>query len=276
MRKFLALASALLLATGVRAQPTVIPLYAVQDDVAQGGKWEAEAHVYLPKAPNGQAIVICPGGGYGGLAMGHEGSMVAKWLNERGIAGIVLRYRLPRERVTVPLDDARTALLLVRARAAEWGIDPAKVGVMGFSAGGHLAATALTLLPAGERPDFGVLFYPVITMTDPVMHGGSRANLMGRLPDQQTKERYSPELHVAADTPPMFFALSADDRGVKPRNSTMLFDVLTAARVPVEMHVYPTGGHGWGFGNTPFKYYDEMKASLGRWLEELNQPPKTE
>lgn len=261
--------------SAVSAQPLVLPLYSDGSvtEIADGGEWEPEIHVYLPENPNGQAVVVCPGGGYKGLSFSPEGIAVAKWLNQRGVAGIVLRYRMPRGRYSVPAEDAAAAMRMTRAHAAEWSIDTARVGIMGFSAGGHLASTALTSFTGDERPDFGVLFYPVISMQSAVAHGGSRFNLMGRTPDKEIVERFSFELHVTADTPPTLLILCSDDPAVKPRNSILFYEALVAAGVPAEMHIYPSGGHGWGFGNTVFPYYDEFKTALSRWLSEQNNRP---
>lgn len=254
-------------------QPLVLPLYPDGSvaEIADGGGWEPEMQVCLSENPNGQAVVVCPGGGYKGLSFGPEGVAVARWLNGQGIAGIVLRYRMPRGRYAVPGEDAAAALRMTRARAAEWGIDPARVGIMGFSAGGHLASTALTSFTGDARPDFGILVYPVISMMSPTAHGGSRFNLMGRTPDRAVIERFSSELHVTAATPPTLLVLTSDDPAVKPRNSILFYEALLAAGVSAEMHIYPSGGHGWGIGNTSFKYYDEFKTTLSRWLAEQNE-----
>ena len=163
----------------------------------------------------------------------------------------------------------------VRENAAEWGIDPCQVGVMGFSAGGHLAASALTLFEFSyARPDFGILIYPVITMQDGFSHGGSRDNLMGKDPSEDLIRRFSTERHIVAATEhtpatsPCFIALSSDDEVVPTRNSTMFYDSLCSKGVPAELHVYPTGRHGW-IGD--FVYWDEYHASLSRWLKQLRE-----
>jgi acetyl esterase/lipase len=221
--------------------------------------------VYLPAKRNatGQAVVICPGGGYGILAYDWEGTEIAKWLNSRGIAGIVLKYRLPEDASNViphlsPLMDAQRALRTVRHRAAEWHIDPTKIGIMGFSAGGHLASTAGTHFDAGNlasddpiermssRPDFMILMYPVVSFETAATHRGSRRNLLGEQDSPELVAKYSAEKNVTPETPPTFFVHSADDKSVPVHNSLALYEALIAHKIPVEMHLYPTGGHGFG------------------------------
>lgn len=220
--------------------------------------------VRLPARGNatGQAVVVCPGGAYGGLAYDWEGTDIAGWLNSRGIAAIVLSYRLPidgditHQKWLCPLLDAQRAIRLTRAHAKEWAIDPAKVGIMGFSAGGHLASTAGTHFDAGDakavdsidrlssRPDFMVLVYPVITMLE-FTHGGSRLNLLGKNPSDELARRYSNELQVTNDTPPTFLVHAGDDSTVPVQNSLLFYSALLAHHVPAELHVYPQGGHGF-------------------------------
>ena len=235
-----------------------------------GNSSEGGLTVFLPAEAQatGQAVVVCPGGGYSILSMKNEGYDVAQWLNERGIAAVVLKYRMPNGHHAIPLFDVQTAIRTTRAHAAEWGIDPTQVGVMGFSAGGHLASTAAThLTGVDDRPDFAVLIYPVITMQEKFTHKGSRRNLIGGNTNAELVRLYSNELQVTEHTPPTFLALSDDDKGVNPRNSTAFYDALHAQGIPAELHIYPTGGHGWGFSN-PFDYRDEFSVSLSRWLKE--------
>ena len=206
-----------------------------------------------PAAPSLQgapAIVICPGGGYGVLAIDKEGHEVARWLQSNGVTGVVLKYRLPRQPghtwgTQAPLADAHRALGLVREHASEWNVDPGRVGVMGFSAGGHLAGSASTLL-GDEGPNFSVLVYPVLSLQDGVTHHGSRNNLLG---DEQTPEQidhYSAELQADANTPPAFLVHTLDDGAVPYTNSTRYVDALHAAGVSAELHLYEKGGHGYG------------------------------
>ncbi len=212
------------------------------------------------KTANGAAVVICPGGGYGGLAMDHEGHQVARWLNSIGVTGVILQYRHAPYRHPYPLLDAQRALRFTRAHAQAWGIDPHRVGILGFSAGGHLASTAGTHFDAGQadakdpidrpscRPDFLVLVYPVITFTAPYMHRGSRDNLLGKDPPRELIELLSNEKQVTARTPPTFLVHTSEDTGVPPENSIAFYEALRKARVPAEIHVFEKGNHGLGLG----------------------------
>ncbi len=215
--------------------------------------------VYRAEGGNGAAVVVCPGGGYGRLAADHEGKQVAEWLNTLGVSAFVLQYRLgPRYRHPAPLQDAQRAIRMVRARAAAWGVDPSRIGIMGFSAGGHLASTAATHFDAGEasaddpvarapsRPDFAVLVYPVISMQDGVTHAGSRQNLLGESPDPALVELLSNERQVTPRTPPSFLFHTADDPAVPAANSILFFEALRRAGVPAELHVFAHGAHGLG------------------------------
>jgi acetyl esterase/lipase len=218
--------------------------------------------VSLPPADEatGAAVVICPGGGYAHLAISYEGFDIAKWLNDHGIAGFVLKYR---HRGTgyghpAPLDDAQRAIRTVRARAAEFGVDPARIGILGFSAGGHLASSAGTHFDAGHpdaadpidrvscRPDFLILCYPVISFTSPYTHQGSRKNLLGENPDPELVRKFSNELQVTAETPPTFLWHTDADQGVPSENSVLFYLALRKAKVPAELHIYETGRHGLG------------------------------
>ncbi len=220
--------------------------------------------VFLPSKKNatGEAVVICPGGGYRILAYDWEGSDIARWLNSRGVAAFVLKYRLPGARNNItphlsPLMDAQRAMRLVRYHAAAWNIDPERVGIMGFSAGGHLASTLSTHHDQGDpgspdpvdrlscRPDFSILVYPVISFTGPFMHSGSRTALLGEEPDEELVSYYSNELQVDEDTPPAILIHADDDTGVPPENSLVYYQALRAAGIPAEMHIYPYGGHGF-------------------------------
>ena len=208
-------------------------------------------HLPSPEKANGAAVVICPGGGYGGLVVGAEGHGIAQWLNQHGIAGIVLEYRLPSGRPFVPLLDAQRAIRTVRASAKQWNIDPDRIGIIGFSAGGHLASTAGTHFDAGDpqaddpidrvscRPDFMILVYPVITM-DEKTHGGSKANLLGRDPTPELLNLFSNEKQVTAKTPPAFLAHAQDDTVVTPDNSRMFYEALQSIRSPRNTWNCPT------------------------------------
>jgi len=242
---------------------------------------EAEMYVYLPQKKNntGAAVVICPGGGYWIEAMDHEGYDMAKWLAERGVAGIVLKYRLPYGHDKIPSEDARRAMRIVRSNAEDWGINPGKIGIAGSSAGGHLASTVGTRFDTGLkdskdplewvscRPDFMLLLYPVITFRESFGHMGSRKNLIGEGNDWKMVEKYSNELHVTPETPPTFLVLADDDKTVPPRNSVEFYLALKKNNVPAEMHIFQQGGHGFGMTQKnlpvdqwPNLFYDWLKA----------------
>ncbi|OFY83251.1 MAG: 1,4-beta-xylanase [Bacteroidetes bacterium RBG_19FT_COMBO_42_7] len=218
--------------------------------------------VFLPAQDkaNGSAVLICPGGGYSALAFDHEGNAIAKWLNDNGIAGIILKYRLPSDQIMKdksigPLQDAQEAMRVIRRNANDWKIDPKKVGVIGFSAGGHLASTLSTHYAekvyevkdnSSARPDFSLLIYPVVSFDTAITHRGSRNNLIGIKPDAKQVERFSNELQITAETPPAFLVHSADDKAVPVMNSIGYFKGLQKNNIPVELHVFQKGGHGYG------------------------------
>lgn len=216
--------------------------------------------LYESETPASTAILICPGGGYSHLAMDHEGHQFAQWLNSLGITAAVLRYRMPEGRSEVPGDDARRAMTMLRDLA---GI--AKVGIMGFSAGGHLASTVATHYEAKSRPDFQILFYPVVTMDEALTHRGSRDNLLGTSPTPDAVALYSNELQVTSDTPAAIIFHSDDDHAVPVENSLNYYSALHVAGVPASLHVFPTGGHGWGFHDN-FTYKEQWIAELCGWL----------
>ena len=209
---------------------------------------------------NGAAVVICPGGGYSGLAMKHEGHDIAKWLNSFGVSSFVLSYRHRGRGYghPAPLDDAQRAIRTVRARAAEWKVDPQRIGILGFSAGGHLASTAATHFDAGQpdaddpiqrvgcRPDFAVLCYAVIAFGEPYSHFGSQNNLLGKNPPAELVRQLSNEKQVTPQTPPTFLWSTDEDRAVPAENSVMFYLALRKAKVPAELHVYQQGRHGLG------------------------------
>ena len=224
--------------------------------------------VYLPGRPNGKAIIMCPGGGYGWEAMDHEGHAMAQWFNAQGIAYVVLKYRLPHGNHEIPLSDAEQAVRLVRNHASEWGVNPSKIGIMGASAGGHLASTLATHYSGNEtRPDFQVLFYPVITMDPSYTHGGSRENLLGKNPSKELQDKYSNELQVSSSTPKAFIMLSSDDTAVPVANGVNYYMALLKNNVSASLHAYPTGGHGWGYGDG-FLYKSQWMEELEKWLRE--------
>ncbi|WP_461450886.1 alpha/beta hydrolase [Mucilaginibacter sp.] len=228
---------------------------------------------------NGTAVIICPGGGYAGLSMDNEGSSIAKAFNKIGVTAFVLTYRLPSDSIMIdktigPLQDAQRAIQIVRQQANEWGIDPNKVGIIGFSAGGHLASTAIThfdkVVIANKnntslRPDFGILIYPVISM-GPKTHTGSKENLIGKHAPQELMDLYSNEKQVTANTPPTFLVAAEDDQVVPVENTLMFYHALLDNKVKAEMHVYQAGGHGFGLHNKTTK--DLWFDRLTEWMDE--------
>ncbi len=242
---------------------------------------------FTPANPNGKAVIICPGGGYSILASGHEGVDVAKALNELGVTTFVLKYRIPSDRTAVdkslaPLQDAQQAIRLVRKNAEKWGLKGDKIGIMGFSAGGHLAATAttrflekadsreggtsssvispLTMDTTSVRPDFSILIYPVISFDTTITHKGSRNNLIGTKPTAEMTQKFSNELQITPQTPPTFLVHAGDDGAVPVENSIRFYQNCIKNKVPAEMHLYPKGGHGFGMNN---------KTTADKWMERL-------
>ena len=211
-----------------------------------------ELTVYKAARANGSGVLICPGGGYQYLAMDHEGKQIAEWFNAMGVSAFVLKYRLgPKYHNPAMLDDARRGMRMIREKAGEFGVDPHKVGVIGFSAGGHLASTLSThFQTADERPDFSVLVYPVISLSTKYAHKGSRTNLLGENPDPRLVEELSNEHAVTMATPPTFLFHTDDDDVVPVMNSILYFQALKAAGVRGEMHIYAHGRHGVGLAQT--------------------------
>jgi len=228
-------------------------------------------HVYLPKRrrATGEAVLIFPGGGYSALVFRKEGILIAKAFARRGIAAFIVKYRLPSDSIMQdkrigPLQDAQTAIRMVRSRAAAWNIDPRKIGVIGFSAGGHLAATLGThftkaYIPNPDsislRPDFMILIYPVISMQDSLTHGGSRENLLGDHPSATDRALFSNEEQVTDQTPPTYLTQTEDDKIVSVGNSMIFYEALRRHGIPVEMHLYPKGDHGF-----------VLKLPIAQWL----------
>jgi acetyl esterase/lipase len=237
--------------------------------------------IYLPpkQLATGAAVVICPGGGYRILAAEHEGHAVAKKFNEMGVAAFVLKYRLPDSASMLhkelgPLQDAQQALVLVRKYARKWNIDSKRVGIMGFSAGGHLAASAGTnpsvitgkKVPTDRKPNFMLLVYPVISFMDSVGHSGSRENLIGKNATEEQKQKYSNELQVNQLTPPTFLVHAKDDGGVSVKNSILFHEALKRHQIPTGIYLYEKGGHGFGLNNptSDVKWMDKV----GEWMRE--------
>lgn len=232
---------------------------------------KAELTVLLPdaKKATGRAIVCCPGGAYSHLAMQHEGTDWQWFFNNQGIALFVLKYRMPRGNYHVPISDAEEAIRVVRRNAKEWNINPNDVGIMGFSAGGHLASTIATHSKGEVKPDFQILFYPVITMVSGFTHKGSHDNFLGKDLSKKEQKRleqeFSNDMQVTRATPRAFIALSDDDHGVLPSNGVNYYVECFRHDVPASLHVYPTGGHGWGYRES-FPYHMEMLLELKAWL----------
>ncbi|MEI6749381.1 MAG: alpha/beta hydrolase [Bacteroidales bacterium] len=240
-------------------------------------------YVFQPRSKTSDAaVVICPGGGYSILAIDHEGYEIAKWFNERGVTAFVLKYRLPQENLFSdkeirPLQDAQQAIRIVRKNAEKYGVSPDKIGIMGFSAGGHLAATASTHFEKqiGEitdpaisvRPDFSILIYPVITFNDSIVHSGSRDNLIGKNPPADKIEFFSNEKHVSKETPPTFLISTSDDF-VEPENSILYFQACRKNNVPVEMHIYEKGGHGYALKKKGLGPVETWPDRLQDWMKE--------
>ena len=275
----------LLLAMAAQPANPVVPLW---DGKAPHAVGDSDADkpslkVFKAEKPNGCAVVVCPGGGYGFLADDHEGKQVAEWLNTLGVTAFVLKYRIvtkdrPGPLHPAPLTDAQRALKLVRLKAKDYGIDLNRVGIMGFSAGGHLASAAATHFDLGlgngnaidnmsSRPDFAILAYPVISFDDAVTHKGSRNNLIGANADAKLIEHYSNEKQVTKATPPVFIFHTSADTAVVPENATRFYVACKKAGVPVEMHIYEKGKHGVGLGTDP-KWAGGEK-SVATWPDRL-------
>ncbi|MDE6853746.1 MAG: alpha/beta hydrolase [Muribaculaceae bacterium] len=267
------MAAAASFVTAVAAERLEIDLWpdgAPLSNGLQGDDDRAILYVFPAERPTGRMVIACPGGGYQRLAMGHEGFDMAEWMNRQGITYAVLKYRMPNTRSTVPLDDTRRAIGVAREKAAEWGVDTGKIGIMGASAGGHCAAMLATMYGDSlYRPDFQILFYPVISMTD-ITHKGSRDSLLGADAGEEAVTQYSLENRVTTSTPPAFIMLSADDMIVSPANSLNYATSLMNCGVPVSLHMYPSGGHGWGFRDG-FMYKRQWTGELEKWIADLDR-----
>lgn len=297
MKKLLLTLTALCIVLAANAQPTFqmpkIPTAAdatLNIDLWQDGlpnsngidsqPWDDEARnfkpsisVFLPEEANrnGMAVLICPGGGYRVLSNSHEAYLWTDFFTSQGIAAVVLSYRMPNGVTEVPISDATEALRVIRANAAEWGVDPAKVGIMGSSAGGHLASTVATHSPVETRPAFQILCYPVISMDKEYTHLDSHNCIIGEDASPELEALYSNQLQVDAQTPPAILLLADDDSLVPARNSAEYYLALKKAGVKANIHVYPYGGHGFGFGPW-FKFHDQMVADLQAWIDALYAP----
>jgi acetyl esterase/lipase len=232
------------------------------------GIFKPMIRVYLPpkESSTGRAIIVLPGGGYSHLAYNHEGYDFAPFFTAQGIACIVLKYRMPKGNRVVPFSDAEEAIRLVKQHAQEWNIKPADIGIMGSSAGGHLASTIATHSKPEFRPAFQVLLYPVITMDSTYGHKGSRRNLLGNTPSDSLVNAYSNEKQVTKETPRAFIVFSGDDKTVPVANGVNYYSALNKLGIPAALYIYPTGGHGWGIRDS-FKYKLEFLMELKTWLK---------
>jgi acetyl esterase/lipase len=231
------------------------------------GNYKPTVRIYLDRTKaTGRAVIICPGGGYTKLAYDHEGYDFAPFFLEQGIAVIVLKYRMPLGHREVPYSDAEEAIRLVKENAKEWNINVNDIGIMGSSAGGHLASTIATHAKAESRPAFQILLYPVITMDSTYTHKGSRKNLIGTSPSAELVNLYSNERQVTSETPRAFIVFSDDDKGVSPINGVNYYAALKQNNVPASLHIYPSGGHGWGYRDN-FKYKKLFLKELREWLK---------
>ncbi|WP_455063595.1 alpha/beta hydrolase [Prevotella fusca] len=228
----------------------------------------AKVRVFLPteKEATGRAVIICPGGAYETLSMDKEGYDWGEFFQNHGIAAIVLKYRMPHGEPEVPVSDAEQAMKLVRMNATSWRINRNDVGIMGFSAGGHLAATIATRSQGEAKPNFQILFYPVISMLEGYGHDRSRLNFLGKNPGKRDEKKYSADMNVSRVTPRAFIALSDDDDSVPPANGVNFYTELYRNDVRASLHVYPGGGHGWG-SKIGFRYHEEMMMDLKAWLK---------
>jgi acetyl esterase/lipase len=283
------LSTSLLLSILIAAEPKEIPLWGdkIPGPTSKDAKNIPTLTIHLADKPNGTAVVVCPGGGYSGRATDHEGKQIANWLNERGVNAFVLKYRTATEsQITPPLEpgpmfDVQQAIRTVRARSKDWGVDPQRVGVWGFSAGGHLASTAATHFDYGGkgakeeidryscRPDFAILAYPVISMDPAVTHGGSRRNLLGNSPDEKRVEFYSNDKQVTKNTPPTFLFHTKEDTAVKIKNSELFYEACKKQGVPAELFVVEKGRHGVGLGNDARSAKESPEVA--KWPEKLEE-----
>lgn len=270
MRKILLSMAGLVMALAVSAQSTARKF--VLNLTADG---ESNITCYLPQNPTGRAVVDCPGGGYSHLAINHEGHDWAEYFNQHGIAFFVLKYRMPHGKLYMPIQDAYTAMRTVRDSASVWHINPEDVGIMGFSAGGHLASTISTQGEYAERPNFSILFYPVISMDRQKGHGGSSLNFLGEegVKDQKLVDLFSNEKRIRRHlTPRAIILLANDDAAVPPvTNGVAYYSRMRKEGNECAMNIYPTGGHGFGFRST-WAFHDQMLSDLTRWLNSFKAP----
>ncbi len=230
---------------------------------------EAEINLFLVQGEEntGKMVLICPGGAYGMQAIRKEGWAMAEWLNKEGVNAAVLKYRLPNGNKEIPLKDAKKAMTILRANSSKWGYDAAQIGVCGYSAGGHLASTLATKYDKDSRPDFQILFYPVISFEDSLTHRGTRMNLLGEsFRNHDLIDEFSNEKHITPETPKAILFHSLDDGAVTPTNSFVYKEALDRNNVECQLHTYPVGNHGWGTLKG-FTYYNDWTRNLSIWLK---------
>ena len=270
LHKIILLVGITLLTTTANAQQTFdVNLYNMLPEHSNGDLSDtAKVKVFLPdeRDATGRAVIICPGGGYSMLGIKHEGYDWAEFFQDMGIAAIVLKYRMPHGNPGIPIEDAEQAMKLVRINATGWKINRNDIGIMGFSAGGHLAATLATQSRGDAKPDFQILFYPVISMTEGFGHDGTMINFLGNNPSKRDQKKYSADLNVSRVTPRAFIALSDDDDTVPPSNGVNYYMELYRNGVHASLHVYPSGGHGWG-SKIGFRFHQEMMMDFKAWLK---------
>ena len=272
MKKIISLIFLLAISCGWIYSQEVINIWKNDAPTSNGLTDEAKLYIYLPeniadhrKVP---AVLICPGGGYAGVSMKYEGHAFAQWLASQGIAGIVLKYRLPNQHKEIPFEDAEQSMQIIRANADRWNINPDKVGISGFSAGGHLAAILSNRYSKEglyTHPNFTILFYPVISFEE-VTKGGTRTNLLGKDPSSTEIYSFSADRQVTANTPPTIIFVSDNDHSVPSVHSTMYYNALKRNGIPATLYVFPEGDHGWGMIES-FKYYDQSLSLLKMWLD---------
>lgn len=222
--------------------------------------------VYPAEQPGGKAIIMCPGGGLTKVAVGHEGHDLAAWFNKLGITFAILKYRMPNQHKDVLLNDIQQGLRIMQQHKEEWHFN--QLGVMGASIGGYIAASASVFFTADTRPDFQILFYPVISMEDSITHMNSRKQILGEQPKEELILAYSANLHVIPETPPAFIAAASDDAAVSPENSISYYQALLWSKIPASLHIYPEGGHSFAFKDS-FPYKTELTIELEKWLSKL-------
>lgn len=258
---------------GVAAALSALSLVSVTT-FAQGRVVEVQSpsmRIYVPSKPSGMALVVCPGGGYSHVAKEHEGYDWAPFFNSLGVTYAVLDYALPKGDRSIPMNDVAAAFRVLSENAEEWHADPARTGIMGFSAGGHLASTMANGAVDGCRPAFQILFYPVVSLKPEITHTGTATQFLGQDDTPELRERYSAELQASQATPPALLLLSADDQVVDPMNSINYFLAMRKQGVDASLHIYPSGGHGWGYRREQMAFHDALMVELAAWIRKQQE-----